>query len=364
MDRRSPLAGLPEAAAFTEVAGVRLPEHFGDPDAEYRALREAAGVLDRATTGLLRLTGADRVRFLNGMITNDVKALTPGAGLYAALCSAQGKVLGDLRVLALEEALLLLCEASCRARVAQTLERFIIADDAKVADASGEVAVLGCYGPKAAQAVARVAGSPPPELAPHHHVEVRVGDAHARVVATPFLGVPGFDLLLPAEAAAAAAERLLEAVKGVGGRAVGHTAFETIRVEAGTPWYGLDFDENTLPQEAGLETTAVSFTKGCYIGQETVARIHFRGHVNRRLTGLALEGNTVPARGSRVLRGEAEVGRVTSAVRSPARGTPVALAMLRREAGEPGTSLTVEAAGTHLTAEVIPLPLTPPLPAA
>ena len=108
MDRRSPLAGLPEAAAFTEVAGVRLPEHFGDPDAEYRALREAAGVLDRATTGLLRLTGADRVRFLNGMITNDVKALTPGAGLYAALCSAQGKVLGDLRVLALEEALLLL----------------------------------------------------------------------------------------------------------------------------------------------------------------------------------------------------------------------------------------------------------------
>src|SRR3972149_6268150 len=117
--------------------------------------------------------------FSTGMITNDVKALTPGAGLYAALCSAQGKVLGDLRVLALEEALLLLCEAACRARVAQTLERFIIADDAKVADASGEVAVLGCYGPKAAQAVARVAGSPPPELAPHHHVEVRVGDAHA-----------------------------------------------------------------------------------------------------------------------------------------------------------------------------------------
>jgi len=364
MDRRSPLAGIPEAAALTEVAGVLLPEHFGDPAAEYRALREAAGLLDRATAGLLRMTGADRVRFLNGMITNDVKTLTPGAGLYAALCSPQGKVLGDLRVLAVEEALLLLCEASCRARLAQTLDRFIIADDAKVTDASGEITVLGCYGPKAAEALTRAAGSPLPELLPHNHAEVQVGDAAVRVVATPFLGVPGFDLLLPAEAATAVAARLLEAVKAVGGRAVGHATFETLRVEAGTPWYGLDFDENNLPQEAGLETTAVSFSKGCYIGQETVARIHFRGHVNRRLTGLALEGNTVPARGSRVLKGEAEVGRVTSAVRSPARGTPVALAMLRREVGEPGTSLTVEAAGTLLAAEVIPLPFAPPVPAA
>ncbi|HEU5393733.1 MAG TPA: hypothetical protein VFV36_02935, partial [Candidatus Methylomirabilis sp.] len=148
MDRRWPLAAILNPTAFTEVAGVRLAEHFGDPAAEYRALREAAGLLDRATAGLLRLTGADRVRFLNGMITNDVNALPPGAGLYAALCSPQGKVLGDLRVLALEDALLLLCEASCRPRVARTLERFIIADDVKVTDAGGEVAVLGCYGPK------------------------------------------------------------------------------------------------------------------------------------------------------------------------------------------------------------------------
>ncbi|MCI0370101.1 MAG: aminomethyl transferase family protein [candidate division NC10 bacterium] len=364
MERRSRLAGLPEAAVFTEVAGVRLPEHFGDPAAEYRALREAAGVLDRATAGLLRMTGADRVRFLNGMITNDVKALTPGAGLYAALCSPQGKVLGDLRVLAVEEALLLLCEAACRARVAQTLDRFIIADDAKVTDASGEITVLGCYGPKAAEALARVAGSPPPELPPHHHAEVRVAGAAVRVVATPFLGVPGFDLFFPVEAATAVARDLLKATKALGGRAVGHAAFETVRVEAGTPWYGLDFDENNLPQEAGLETTAISFSKGCYIGQETVARIHFRGHVNRRLTGLAVQGEVLPARGSRVLKGEAEVGRVTSAVRSPARGAPVALAMLRREAGEPGTSLKVEAAGTRFDAEVIPLPFAPPVPAA
>ncbi|MGH7407707.1 MAG: YgfZ/GcvT domain-containing protein, partial [Candidatus Methylomirabilales bacterium] len=193
---------------------------------------------------------------------------------------------------------------------------------------------------------------------------VRVGGAAVRVVATPFLGVPGFDLLLPAEAAAAVARGLSEAVKAVGGRPVGHAAFETVRVEAGTPWYGLDFDENNLPQEAGLETTAVSFTKGCYIGQETVARIHFRGHVNRRLTGLALQGERLPARGSRVLKGEAEVGRVTSAVRSPARGAPVALAVLRREVGEPGTSLTVEADGTRLAAEVVPLPFAPPVPVA
>ncbi|MGH7361444.1 MAG: YgfZ/GcvT domain-containing protein, partial [Candidatus Methylomirabilales bacterium] len=320
--------------------------------------------LDRATAGLLRMTGADRVRFLNGMITNDVKTLTPGAGLYAALCSPQGKVLGDPRVLAVEEALLLLCEAACRARVAQTLDRFIIADDAKVTDASGEITVLGCYGPKAAEALGRVAGSPPPELAPHNHAEVRVGGAAVRVVATPFLGVPGFDLLLHAETAATVTGRLLEAVKGVGGRAVGHAAFETLRVEAGTPWYGLDFDENNLPQEAGLETTAISFSKGCYIGQETVARIHFRGHVNRRLTGLALQGEGLPARGSRVLKGETEVGRVTSAVHSPHRGTPAALALLRREVGEPGTSLIVEANGTRLTAEVVPLPFVPPVPAA
>lgn len=360
MDRRSSLTAILNPAAITEVAGVRLPEHFGDPAAEYRTLREAAGLLDRGTAGLLRLTGADRVRFLNGMITNDVKALAPGGGLYAALCSPQGKVLGDLRVLALEDALLLLCEASCRARVAQTLERFIIADDVKVTDASGEVAVLGCYGPRSSEVLARAAGSPAPELAPHHHAEMTMGEAIVRVVATPFLGVPGFDVLVPAEAAAGVAERVLEALTAVGGRPAGHAAFEAVRVEAGTPWYGLDFDENTLPQEAGLEATAISFAKGCYIGQETVARIHFRGHVNRRLTGLCLQGEALPARGSRVRRGEADVGWVTSAVRSPAHGRPVALAMLRREAAEPGTSLTVEADGTRLTAEVVPLPFVGP----
>ncbi len=364
MTRPHPLAGILEAAAFTEVAAVRLPEHFGDAGAEYRALREAAGLLDRATAGLLRMTGADRVRFLNGMITNEVKGVSPGAGLYAALCSPQGKVLGDLRVLALDDALLLLCEASCRARVAQTLDRFIIADDAKVTDATREVTVLGCYGPRAAEALGRATASPPPALAPHHHAEVKLGAAPVRVVGTPFLGVPGFDLLIPAESAAAVAQRLLEAVQEVGGRAVGHAAFETVRIEAGTPWYGLDFDENNLPQEARLETTAISFTKGCYIGQETVARIHFRGHVNRCLTGLALKGERPPARGSRVRRGEAEVGRITSAVYSPARRTAVALAMLRREAAEHGTMLTVEADGTPREAEVIPLPFVQPVPAA
>jgi folate-binding protein YgfZ len=364
MDRHSPLTAILSPAAFTEVAGVRLPEHFGDPAAEYRALREAAGLLDRTTAGLLRLTGADRVRFLNGMITNDVNGLAPGGGLYATLCSPQGKVLGDLRVLALDDTLLLLCEASCRARVAQTLERFIIADDVKVTDASGEIAVLGCYGPKSSEALARAAGTPSPDLAPHHHAEMTMGEATLRVVATPFLGVPGFDVLVPAEAAASVAQRLLDAVKVVGGRPAGHAPFEAVRVEAGTPWYGLDFDENTLPQEAGLEATAISFDKGCYIGQETVARIHFRGHVNRRLTGLGLRGEDLPARGSRVRRGEAEVGWITSAVRSPARGTPVALAMLRREAAEPGTSLTVEAGGRHLQAEVVPLPFVPSEPAA
>jgi folate-binding protein YgfZ len=360
MDRPGPLAGILTAAAFTEVSGVRLPERFGDGPAEYRALREAAGIVDRSTTGLLRLTGADRVRFLNGMITNDVQALPPGAGLYAAVCSPQGKVLGDLRVLALEDALLLLCEVSCRARIAQTLERFIIADDVKVTDASGEVAVLGCYGPRVPEALARAAGVPLPALAAHHHAEGRIAEAATRVVATPFLGVPGFDLVLPADTAAPIAARLLEAVRAVGGGPAGHAAFETVRVEAGTPWYGLDFDENHLPQEAGLEATGISFTKGCYIGQETVARIHFRGHVNRRVAGLALRGEQPPARGSRVLKGEAQVGQVTSAVRSPARGAAIALAMLRREVLEPGTPLTVEVEGGHVQAEVVSLPFVAP----
>lgn len=364
MDRPGPLAGILTASAFTEVSGVRLPDRFGDLAAEYGALREAAAIVDRSTVGLLRLTGADRVRFLNGMITNEVQALPPGAGLYAAICSPQGKVLGDLRVLALEDALLLLCEASCRTRIAQTLERFIIADDVKVTDGSGEVAVLGCYGPRAPDALARGGGSPLPALAPHHHAEVRVGEPPARVVATPVLGVPGFDLVLPADTAASTAARLLEAVRAVGGGAAGHAAFETLRVEAGTPWYGLDFDENHLPQEAGLEATGISFTKGCYIGQETVARIHFRGHVNRRVAGLTLRGDRLPARGSRVLKGEAQVGQITSAVRSPARGAAIALAMLRREVLEPGTALTVEAEGGHVQAEVVPLPFVAPVAAA
>jgi folate-binding protein YgfZ len=304
--------------------------------AGYATLTEGAGLVDRSERGKLALTGSEAKAFLNGQVTNDVEKLVPGAGLYAALLTHKGKMLTDLRVLDAGDELLLDCERVGLQALFDDIRRAKIGHDVELHKRTVQRGLLSLIGPEAR----RVAGDPGAEE--HAHREGSVGDRPVRLIATDV----GVDVLCLAEDTDDVAAALREA----GARDVGEEVAEIVRVERGRPRYGLDIDDATIPQEAGLNERAVSFTKGCYVGQETVARLFYKGRPNRHLRGLRL---SAPAtHGDELTVGDKVVGRVGTAVVSPARG-PIALALVRREA-EPGATVAVGDGGT--TATVVELP--------
>jgi folate-binding protein YgfZ len=303
---------------------------------EYRALTEGCGLVDRAGRGRLALTGPDRREFLHGQITQDIETLEPGHGRYAALLTHKGKMLSDMRVLDLGDELLLSCERAGLQEIFNMIRRYKLGADVELHKRTLEMGELSLIGPDAR----RVAGA---EVGPdeHDNVRARLGEHDVNLVATDL----GVDVFCAAEATEGVRGTLLAA----GAVEVGEAAAELVRVESGRPRYGIDLDDNVIPQEAGLNERAVSFTKGCYVGQETVARLFYRGKPNRHLRGLKLSAEVEP--GTPLLLGEKEVGRVTSVAVSPALG-PIGLALVRRQA-EPGSTI---AAGEHATAEVVELP--------
>ena len=305
-------------------------------DGQYRLLREEAGLVDRSARGKLEVTGAEAAEFLQGQLTNDVEALAPGAGCYAALLDRKGHMQADLRVLRLEsDRFWLDTEPVAIEAVARHLGMYRVGRDVDVRDVGGDWAILSVIGPAAAEASG--VGPVPPE-----HSQLPPGDDGRIAVGT----AEGVDLLVPA----AAAERARDELARAGAPEVSEEAAEILRVEAGRPRFGREMTGETIPQEAGINERAVSFTKGCYIGQETVARLHYRGKPNRHLRGLRLSAPA--AKGDSITIGEREVGRIGTAVLSPAYG-PVALAIVRREAS-PGD--TVQVGERASPAEVVEVP--------
>ena len=353
----SPFAMREKEAGGTtaEYLGVRLPTDYGDPVREYRAVRGGAGLIDLSFRGLLELSGGERLRWLNGQITNDAKTLRAGEGVLAAALTAKGHILSDLAVYGLEASVWIDLNRHRAPAVQAAFECHIIADDVAVADVSDRYARLMVAGPEAARLLAETAGSEVAYLPAWHHREARIGGVPVRVIASPWLSLPGFELVAPAEAAGQTWRALLDSDRAAGLRPVGTTALEWLRVEAGRPWFGVDFDEQNLLLES-LARDHVSFTKGCYIGQEVVSRAEHQGHLNKRLCGLFLSGETVPARGATIISGDRKVGVVTSAVRSPAMGRGIALGMLRRECWDLGTKVQVAIDSRRLDAEVTALP--------
>jgi len=344
-------------ALVDEVCSWLLPAHYGDPIAEHRAMREAVGLVDRSLIGKVEVTGRDRVSFFQGMLTNDLKALAPGQGCPAAFLDAHGKVRAFLNVLVLEDRILLELPPGRAEKTLQALDKYLISEKVFFTDMTEAFALFALHGPKAAAVLADSGG--PVSLEPYQHVERFVATFPARLFRVDEFGVPGFHLWVAAELAADLWRGLMELGRPQGLRAVGATALDTLRVEAGVPWFGHDVDETTLLMEAPLEHL-VNYTKGCYIGQEIVARIKYRGHVNRFLTGLTLEGLEVPEHGAPVLAERKEIGRVTSAASSIALKRPIALAYIRREYLEPGTPVTVKHHQTTLPARVTALPFARP----
>jgi folate-binding protein YgfZ len=299
-------------------------------------LTDTCELVDRAGRGRLALTGPDAKTFLQGQLTNDIEALEPGRGCYAAFLTHKGKMLGDLRVLDTGQELLLSCERVALQPLFNMIRRYKLGSDVELHKRTVEQGELSLIGAGAR----RIAGDP----GPHEHDNARGEIAgHAVVLVATDVGV---DVFCDAAATADVRAALLEGGAGE----VSEEAAEIVRVEQGRPRYGMDLDEGVIPQEAGLNERAVSFTKGCYVGQETVARLHYRGKPNRHLRGLRL---SEPVEAGTPLRlGEKEVGRVSSPVVSPAHG-PIALALVRREAA-PGDTVAVGDSG--VTAEVVELP--------
>jgi folate-binding protein YgfZ len=314
-------------------------------DAEYRAVTERAGLVDRSERGKLALAGEDAKDFLAGQVTNDVVGLEPGTGCYAALLTPKGKMLGDLRVLDAGDELLLDCERSALQAIFDVIRRATIGFRVELHKRTLQRGLLSLAGPRSRE----VAGAPDLPQTEHAHREATIGRATVRVIATDL----GVDVLCLAEDSDAVRAALLEA----GAEPVSEAVAELLRVEHGRPRWGAELDETIIPQEAGLNDRAVSFTKGCYVGQETVARLHWRGKPNRHLRGLRLSAPAEP--GTPLLLGEREVGRLASAADSPTLG-PIGLALVRREA-EVGDVLRV--GDTDVTATIADLPFDLP-PAA
>jgi folate-binding protein YgfZ len=305
--------------------------------AEYRALTEACGLVDRSERGKLALTGSEAKVFLQGQVTNDVERLEPGQGCYAAFLTHKGKMLGDMRVLDLGDKLLLDTERGALQELFNMIRRYKLGSDVELHKRTLEMGLLSLIGP----ASRRIAGAT--GLAREHdNRRARLGDRDVLLVATD----AGVDVFCAADDTAA----VRAALETAGAVPVSEDAAEVVRVERGRPRYGIDIDDGVIPQEAGLNERAVSFTKGCYVGQETVARLFYRGKPNRHLRGLRLSGPA--ARGDALRLGEKEVGRLGSVVVSPAHG-PIALALVRREA-QVGDTVAVGDGGA--TAEVVELP--------
>jgi folate-binding protein YgfZ len=346
-------------ARFAAVNGAEVVADYGDALAEHTALRETAGVLDLSFRSRICLTGADRVRFLHGQITNDVKRLRPGEGCYAALVTAKGRMQSDLNVFCLADELLLDFEPGLTQAVTQRLEQFIVSDDVQVVNVAPHYGLLSVQGPKA-EAVVRTLGLLP-DLPTKPFDSVKISDAtpgEIYLMNQPRLGPEGFDLFVPSVALATVADKLIAAAKSVGGRACGWTAFETARIEAGIPRFGADMDETNIPLECGIEARAISYNKGCYIGQEVINRIHSIGHVNRELRGLRLTDDlpTLPARGDKLFKDDKEVGHITSAVFSPALKANLALGYVRREVNEVGAGLALRGPAGEAPAKIAELP--------
>jgi folate-binding protein YgfZ len=351
-------------AILVETAGWEIPDHYGDPVHEYQAVRDSVGLIDLSDRGKIVLSGPDRVKFLQGMVTQDVPKIPVGGGVYAASVTVKGKMITDMRVFAASEALILDTEPGFGQVLLDFLGRYAPLSNVKLEDRTEADVLLSLQGPRSKKILERLIGDPLTLNNPLSHEERTVsiggGEISLRIIRAERGAEDGYDLLLPREHAAALWEALISQGQSEGLRPVGRRVLEILRIERGTPRFGIDMNDDTIPLEAGLEETAISFSKGCYLGQEPIARIHFRGHVNRHLRGILIDGETPPQSGEKVFIDDREIGWITSAAYSPSLRKIVALGYLRREHDQPGEAVAIETNGTRIPAMTAVLPFALP----
>ncbi len=344
-------------ATFEEITGWEIPAHYGDAAAEHRAVRQAVGIADLSHRGNLKVMGEDRVKWLQSVISNDILPLQPGQGRYSSLLTHKGKMLTYFRLYMQTESVMLEDVGEIGETTFQALRKFLLyGTKAKMENCAESWGLLLISGPKAAHVVQSAFGVDVTGFQPINFVTAQIGGHHALVIRTEETGEVDIEVLAPADGLATAWKTAMQAGAKFGIKAIGSHAREALRLEAGFPKAGPDLNEEIVPPEANLEGKAFSLDKGCYPGQEVVARMDTYGHVRRKLVGLVLKDAVVPPHGAKLYSGDREVGWISSAVHSPQINQVVAFGFPLRDFSTPGMELTVSFEDSRYPAIIQPLP--------
>lgn len=339
-------------AVFTELHGWEIPAHYGDPAAEHLAVRSHAGLMDMTHRGKIRVSGKDRIKFLQNILSQDINKLTPGTGGHATLLNTKGHMLAYMRLFSDEESFLIDTETGEADKIIQILNRYLFREDVKMEDLTLQYGLVTVQGPRSGEMICRISKTDMKDMEECSHMNLAINNINCKLARTTYTGEEGYSIYTPWDNL----QGLWETIKI---SPFGLSAYNSLRIEAGIPLYPVDMDENTIPVEANLDN-AISYTKGCYIGQETIARIKFKGHVNRTLTGLIIKGDTLPEKGDRiyaVTEGAGHnIGIITSACFSPTLSSLIALGYIRMGYHEPGAEVHIESKSHKIPAVVAAIP--------
>jgi folate-binding protein YgfZ len=308
----------------------------------YQAARRNAALAEKDWYGILKLEGSERASWLQGMVTNDVQKLAPGKGCYAAHLSPQGKIVAHMHILADVDALWFSLERAAIPRLVDAFDKLLIMEDVQISDLSDQFDILSVVGPRAGSVLESWAGEPLALLETYDHRRFEFG----RVVLSDL----GYDVWVPPEQS----DKILRSLAQSGATAIDRGTWDVLRTEAGLPVYGLDIDETTIMSELGER--GISYDKGCYVGQEVIAKVKYIGHVNRRFVGIQIAGTELPEPKNAVTRGGREVGYITTSLFSPALNSGIALGFVSRTAQAPGTEVEIESEGKKLAGTIVELP--------
>ncbi len=324
-----------ENARIAEFNSCELPESFAGFGAEYRAARESVAIFDTNWHAIWMVGGRDRVQYLHNITSGDIKGLAEGHGTLALLLTPQGHILAELEIYALPEKLLARSHFSQRERTLATLKKYIIGSKVEIEDMTERMGSFAVEGPKASEALHRLTTIE--NIVPMELRETAI-DGHACwVIGRSYFGMRAVEFIASRGSLPALWRKALPEVRSIGGAAIGMTALNTLRLEGRKPWFPADFNDGMIPHEAALESTHVSFNKGCYTGQEIVERVRSRGHVNRKRVSLKFSSTAPPPPGTKLRAGTAEIGFVTSSAYSPANGSAIGMGYVRREHFAPGS---------------------------
>ena len=346
-----------QGADFDECSGWMMPKSYGSLSEEYNTVRNHVGIVDLSHRGKIRVSGKEHIKFLQGILSNDVKKLEVGSGQYSTFLTPKGRMIADMRLCRKSDSVVLDLEPGLNEKVKELFLKYKISYKVDIEDVTDTLSLISVHGPDAKKLTEKTLGRQIPDLEEYDFITCDTNGNGLLIANMKRTLELGFDIFVSSDGTNKTLwERLIAQGEELYAKPVGLDALETLRIEAGIPRFGVDMDENTIPIEAGL-WNALSFEKGCYVGQEVIARIKWRGHVNWHLIGFKIDGDDIPKKDSKIIRGEREIGYITSGTFSPKLNQIIALGYIRREFNNPGTRVTVKTESIKtVSAEVSEVP--------